>query len=178
MSAPLFLAVGDRVRNTLAPQWGTVVVTELTVAGGFKYRHDEPHSLGPRHGTVLDGEVYVTGLDSWVRVTESQIASSPATKGAAIHQLRLNADAMERAAQDSRKLADVLAAMPDPIGYFVIELARALAPHGLAVVSTSAVELAITTLETFQPDEGEEFPEEAVAYAQRAITSLKTSLKP
>lgn len=178
MSAPLFLAVGDRVRNNLAPQWGTVVVTELTEAGGFKYRHEQPHSLGPRHGTVHEGEVFAEGLASWVRVTESHIASTPATKGAAIHQLRHNAEAMERAAQDSRKLADVLAAMPDPIGYFVIELARALKPHGLAVVSASAVELAITTLETFEPDEGEELPVDAIEYAQRAVTSLKTSLNP
>ncbi|MDB5975123.1 MAG: hypothetical protein JWR07_1883 [Nevskia sp.] len=56
------LNVGDRVRNTYARHWPNATVTELT-AGGFKWRFDEPHSIGPRHGWFQEGEALT--LDDW-----------------------------------------------------------------------------------------------------------------
>lgn len=179
MSALQFLAVGDRVRNTRMPHWPSAIVTELTEDGGFKFRSDEPHSIGPRHGTVQEGEVYAAGIEGWERVSEHAAASSPATKFATAHQLRHHADTMERGAREARAMAALVAAMPEPIGVFVIEIARALQPHGLAVVNTVALRMAITALEGFESkDEDTDHKQEADDWAASAAVSLRRSIEP
>lgn len=179
MSAIQFLAVGDRVRNTLTPHWPTASVIELTPTGGFKYRFDKPHELGPRYGTTDGGEVYENGVASWVRVTDQPGVSTPSTKAATMHQLRHHAETMERGAQEARAMADLMSRMPDPVGPFVIEIARALTPHGLAVINTAAARIAVQALESFEPaDEEDDHPYEAAERVRGALDSLKQSIAP
>lgn len=57
------LRVGDHVRYVYST-WPPARILEFTERGGFRWRMDEPHSLGPRYGWVQDGEAFA--LEGWV----------------------------------------------------------------------------------------------------------------
>lgn len=171
-----FLAVGDIVRPADKPEH-TAQVTRLRPDGGFDYRYDKPRDMGAL-GMFVGGSCYDAGLGGWVRVPPERGPSTPSTRYATANSLKRHADAMEQGAADARKMADMVAGMPDPIGPFVIEVSRELRRHGLAVINTSAIRLAIQAMSAYDPDkdEDEDHPEDTARAMQDAYESLKGSL--
>lgn len=53
---------GYRILDTYSNYFATV--TEITEKG-FKYKLDEPHSLGARFGAYQEGECYELGFPFW-----------------------------------------------------------------------------------------------------------------
>lgn len=87
-TAPVFykdrseFTVGDIVRDTGTAQWGDAIITELTEKG-FKFVLLEPHSMGPRHGTIHAGEAYEAEHSPLIQrysVVRSVRANLPDTK--------------------------------------------------------------------------------------------------
>lgn len=62
--------VGDWVKQNNST-WPAAQVVELTARGGFKWRLDQPYSLGPRHGTVQEGEAY--GFAGWRKALPEEL---------------------------------------------------------------------------------------------------------
>lgn len=71
-------AIGDRLRNTLAPQQPVAIVTELTL-GGFRYTLVETHYLGPRIGWTDSGESHTD--DYWEKLPSPYYADRPKPGG-------------------------------------------------------------------------------------------------
>jgi hypothetical protein len=84
---------------------------------------------------------------------------------------------LEAQANHARALAEVFKTMPDPMSGHVVQLARAVQPFGLIVISADVLAVAEHALRSFreQDDEGGDYPRHRI---DDALASIKQARFP